>query len=293
MPDAISHRKRRRDQRLEQPGRMRLTERDVEIIEAVYQYRVLRQDQIEVLFFNSKNAAQRVLARLYDHGFLERKFLPVLYGRSPTLYVLDRRGAELLRSERGYEDLVWYSSNKDLKTDFIEHTAALNDFRLSVVVAARRQGLEVITWASESQLKGDYDRVRIATSRRSVSVIPDGYFALATPLGKAHFFVEIDRGTETLRRFKQKVRAYVAYHESGAYEQRYGTKSLRILTVAGGAGRLANLLAATEEVTEETRGRRRFWFALATDLTPQTVLTQPVWSITGEGAPRTLIALGE
>jgi hypothetical protein len=272
---------------------MRLTERDVDIIEAVHQYRILRQDQIQMLFFGTKNAAQRALARLYDHAYLERKFLPVLYGRGPTLYVLDKRGADLLRSERGYEDLVWYASNKDLKTDFIEHTTALNDFRLSIVVSARRGGLELLTWASETQLKADYDRVRISTTRRPVSVIPDGYFVLATPRGKAHFFVELDRGTETLQRFKQKIRAYFAYHESGGYAQRYGTQSLRILTVATGAGRLANLRMAAQQVTEETSGRRRFWFALASDLTPETVLTQPVWYIAGEETPRVLIALAE
>lgn len=290
MDEPTLKKRRRRDQRIAQPGRMRLTERDIDVIEAVHLYRILRQDQIQLLFFPTKNKAQRALARLYDHAFLERKFLPVLYGRSPTLYVLDKRGADLLRSERGYEDLVWYNSSKDLKTDFIEHTAALNDFRLSIVVSARRQGLEVITWASETQLKADYDRVRLANARRPVSVIPDGYFVLNTSHGKAHFFVEIDRGTETLQRFKQKVRAYVAYYESGAYQQRYGTNSLRILTVVTGEGRLANLRIATQQVTEETSGRRRFWFALASDLTPETVLSQPVWYITGEGTPSALIA---
>ncbi|MCA9910134.1 MAG: replication-relaxation family protein, partial [Anaerolineae bacterium] len=82
---------------------MRLTDRDKDIIEAVYRYRILRQDQIQRLFFGTAAAAQRVLVRLYDHTFLERKFLPVYEGRSPTLYVLDKRGAELLRAERGYE----------------------------------------------------------------------------------------------------------------------------------------------------------------------------------------------
>ena len=148
MQDQVTQKKRRRDRRLDQPRRMRLTPRDVDIVEAVHHYRVLRQDQLQLLFFGTKSACQRALARLYDHGFLERKFLPVLYGRSPTLYVLDKKGVELLRSERGYEDLVWYSSNKDLKTDFIEHTTVLNDFRLSVVVSARRQGLELVLWRS-------------------------------------------------------------------------------------------------------------------------------------------------
>ncbi|MCA9904503.1 MAG: replication-relaxation family protein, partial [Anaerolineae bacterium] len=208
---------------------MRLTDRDKDIIEAVYRYRILRQDQIQRLFFGTAAAAQRVLVRLYDHTFLERKFLPVYEGRSPTLYVLDKRGAELLRAERGHEDMVWYSSSKDLKPDFIEHTTAVNDFRISVEVSAARFGLELITWASEGQLKSDYDRVTIPNAKRPVSLIPDSYFCLDTPFGRAHFFVEIDRGTETLERFKDKVRAYVNYHSSGAYERRYGTKSLRVL----------------------------------------------------------------
>ena len=128
--------------------------------------------------------------------------------------------------------------------------------------------------------------MKIATSRQPVSLIPDGCFALATPLGKAHFFVEVDRGTETLDRFKQKVQAYIVYHENGGYEKRYGTKSLRILTVATGEGRLSNLLAATVQVTKEMGSRRRFWFALASTLTPQSVLTQP---IAGEQEARALI----
>jgi hypothetical protein len=53
---------------------------------------------------------------------------------------------------------------------------------------------------------------------------------------------------------------------------------------------LSNLHLATAQVTEETRGRRRFWFALASDLTWETVLTEPVWYIAGENTPRALLA---
>ena len=126
-------------------------------------------------------------------------------------------------------------------------------------------------------------------SRRPVSVIPDGYFVLATPLGKAHFFVEIDRGTETLARFKQKIHAYKEYFDSGAYERRYGTKSMRVLTVATGEGRLTNLWRATGEVTAAIGGQRRFWFGLADRLTVDTVLNAPVWVIAGEQTARPLI----
>src|SRR5687768_11770657 len=103
----LQQKKRRRDKRHENPSPMRLQERDIDLIEAVHYHRVLKQEHLQALFFGSKATAQARLEKLYDHGFLERKFLPVAVGsgRSPTLYILDRRGAELLRAERGYEEL--------------------------------------------------------------------------------------------------------------------------------------------------------------------------------------------
>jgi hypothetical protein len=41
---------------------------------------------------------------------------------SPVLYGLDRRDAELLQLEFGYEDLHWYANMKELKDEFLEHT---------------------------------------------------------------------------------------------------------------------------------------------------------------------------
>ncbi len=285
---AVGTIKRRRDHRLAQPNRMRLTERDRQIIEAVHRFRVLRQDQVQSLFFGGKSTAQRALARLYDHGFLERKFVPVIYGRSPTLYVLDRRGAELLRAERGYDELVWYPSSRELKSDFLEHTCAINDVRVAVTVAAREQGYDLFTWQSEADMKSDYDRVSLRTSSgktQIMPIVPDSYFALATPRGRTHFFLEVDRGTETSERFKTKVRAFLAYYTSGGYERRFGTRSLRVLTVVPGARRLANLKA----VTEAAGGERSFWFALSTSVTAQTILDQSVWSVAGEVEQKPLI----
>lgn len=280
--------RQRRDQRPRKPTPMHLTERDKQVIEAVHLYRVLRQDQIQVLFFGAQKAAQRRLIRLYHHGFLERLFLPVVAGRSPTFYVLDRRGAELLRSEFGYDDLHWYNSSKDLKTDFLEHTIAINDFRIAVTRAAQQSGYRVLVWKSESDLKASYDRVtvRIPSGRaHNYPIVPDSYFALETPLGRAHFFIEVDRGTETTERFKGKIRAYTAYYETGGYEKRFQTKSLRVLTIAIGEKRLLNLKKATEDVN----GRRRYWFALASELKPDTVFSAPVWRVAGESQPRRLI----
>ena len=86
---------------------LRLTERDKEVVKAVNDYRLMRQDQIQRLLFPSRNTAQRRLRLLWEHGYLRRRFLPVLGGvqTSPILYEVDRRGVELLRTEFHYQEV--------------------------------------------------------------------------------------------------------------------------------------------------------------------------------------------
>src|SRR6266545_2836905 len=84
---------------------MRLTDRDIQVIKAVNDYRLMRQDQITRLLFPSKNTAQVRLQQLWQHGFLKRHFLPVMLGNpqlGKIIYGLDTKGADLLRREFGY-----------------------------------------------------------------------------------------------------------------------------------------------------------------------------------------------
>lgn len=271
--------RRKRNRRDDNPPPMILTERDKRIVEAVYQCRVLRQDQIHSLFFGaSKAASQRRLALLYHHGFLTRVFLTVRasYMLSPALYMLDRRGAELLRSELGYDGITWTSKSQDVGQPFLEHTLAINDVRVAITIACRAQDYTLLDWRSEADLKGSYDRVTIQSrsgSKELVSLIPDSFFVVQTPKGKAPFFLEVDRGTETTSRFQDKIRAYQAYVQSGAYEKRYGYKSVRVLTVAFSQKRLESL----KTVTGEVGGKERYWFALHGEITPQSVFNEPLW----------------
>jgi len=282
--------RRRRDERQSDPPVLHLTERDRQVIRAVSEYRVLSQDQVGRLFFGSQTPAQRRLAGLYDHGYLERQFLPVRGGiqQSPILYLLDRRGAELLRAEYGLETVRWQAKDNRVSTDFVEHLLGINEVRIAVTLACRELGYRVLTWLGEAELKADYDRVTLRASsgkRREVPVIPDSYFALETPRGKAHFFLELDRGTMTLKRFQTKVAAYQAYYRSGEYERRYGARSLRVLTVTLGERRLANLKATTEAAG----GRGWFWFGLLEQMTADQVLDGTVWQVAGQEGERALI----
>lgn len=283
--------RRKRNRRDDNPPPMVLTERDKAIVEAVYRCRVLRQDQIHVLFFGaSKAASQRRLALLYHHGFLTRVFLTVRasYLLSPALYLLDRRGAELLRSERGYDDITWTSKTHDVGQPFLEHTLAINDVRVAVTVACRAHGYSLLDWRSEADLKGSYDRVPIQEQdgrNQVISLIPDSFFVVQTPQGKAPFFLEVDRGTETTSRFQSKIRAYQAYVQSGGYEKRYGYKSVRVLTTAFSTKRLESLKAVTGTVG----GKERYWFALQGEITSQSVFDAPIWVSGASSERRTLL----
>ncbi|MCZ7554608.1 MAG: replication-relaxation family protein [Anaerolineales bacterium] len=263
---------------------MRLMERDIEILKAVHDFRIMRGDQLQALYFGSQSTASYRLSRLYQHGFLDRHFLPTLGGlaSSPALYVLGKRGVDVLRRvlDCGPKDIRKPPNNQELSPLFLEHLLQINDFRVAVMVAAREQGYTLEMWLDDYQLKADYDRVVIQTPqgrKRTVSLIPDGYCVLQVPQGRACFFLELDRGTMTRARFRDKVLAYQAYIASGQYERRYGTRSLRVLTVTSGPKRLENL----REEAEQVGGGRVFWFTTSEQITQEGVLTEPVWIVAG------------
>ena len=281
-----------RNRRVDSPPPMRLMNRDLEILSAVHDFRIVRGSQLQALFFGSQSTASYRLSRLYQHGFLDRHFLPTLGGiaSSPALYTLGKRGVDVLRRalDGDPQDIRKPPDHRELSPLCLEHLLQINDCRVAVMVAARRLDYTLEKWLDDFQLKASYDRVVIEAPnrrRREVSLIPDGYFVLRAPQGRACFFLEMDRGTMTRGRFRDKVLAYQAYIASGQYEKRYGTRSLRVLTVTSGPKRLENLKAEAEE----TRGGRVFWFTTSEQISAATVLSGVSWQVAGSNALDALI----
>lgn len=290
------------DERARNPSPMRITERDLDILEGIYRNRALTGDQIDTLYFGTeggeaKTASKRRLRKLYDHRFVERKFLPVYKGSSPTIYVLDRLGADALRRERGHDGLTWYNSNKDLKHEFLEHTIALADFMAAVQLATQSGDYTFDEWITEQQIKADYDYVTVKPPRgklRKLPVMPDTYFAVTTKDGRRYpYFVELDRGTTTTKRFKDKVRAYIEYHKSGLYTKRFNNRAITVLTVIsttakdGGTRRLRSLKQATESIGKP----QWFLFTVLPLVAPETVFAEPIWNEAGSKELRPLITV--
>jgi Replication-relaxation len=295
----------RRDQRPVDPGMMYLTPQDRDVIQKVYQYRILSQRQLEALLGRSRGTVQGRLIRLYHHQFLDRVFLPVVMGqgRSPTLYVLDKNGIALLR-EAGVGDFSGRSAKK-LTGLFIYHTLAINDVRIAVELACRDLGWRVERWTDENEIKTDYDKVsvRLSTSTKpdTISIVPDSYFVVDIPgKGVSNFFLEVDRGTETIAKFKSKASGYVAYYKLGLFEKRFNASGFRVLTVIAPSkltstiptvnpySRLNSLKGGVESIAGLGR---RFWFGTIDDVNGANILADPIWYVSGSHEPTSLFTV--
>ena len=286
---------------------LRLTKRDIQIINACYEYRALSSAQIHSLLFEHDQVSQQRchhrLKLLFHHGYLHRDEQPTRLseGRRPLIYFLDRKGAQLLA---GYLDLSPSELDWDPKDTvagashlFIDHLLKTNDVRIAITQSAQKENAAIEQWIDDKTLKSRQmkDYVTLADAKqheRRVAVVPDGYCHLTAGDRQSHHFVETDMctvvglSTKSGRRdWAKKVRSYLAYHESGQFKDRYHTSSFRVLTVTTGERRLANL----KKITEEAGGKSRFWFTTFEQLTSDTALNQPIWQIAGREGVYSLV----
>ncbi len=280
---------------------LRLTERDNAIIAAVYEYRALTTDHIATLLFTPSTLTKcdERLRKLFHHGFLLRTEQPanVFEAIKPLVYWTDQRGIELLALNRGVDpsELHWKPNRHKVGTQFLYHLLDTNTVRIAIRKAAEAQGFTILDWKNEETLRAEHktDIVSITGpqgSTQTTIVIPDDYFLLEKPLPEENksrilrLFVEIDRRTVTgeakassisQRDWAHRIQAYLAYFNSEAYSRRYGSKAGRVLTVTTGERRAQHL----QEITEKTGGKARFWFTTFDNVTPETVLTAPIWTV--------------
>lgn len=207
-------------------------------------YRYLTTAQIKGLLFAtaSVQACRLRLLKLYQNGYLNRLRQEVVIGTgsAETVYCLDRKGVELLATQRDEEpESAKYQPHfARVKGVFIKHTLAIVEFRLTVEKEIEQRGdLRIHRWFNEWDIadplaikKRDkffiYDEVMDTTNNQRLSVYPDAVFVLerekAGEKSRELYFVEIDMGTMTHRRIREKLRAYEIYRRAKRHKVRYG-----------------------------------------------------------------------
>lgn len=299
------------------PG-MRLTLRDMELLQALHTARYLTTPQIEKLFWRGSTmgrtkACQQRLRLLHEHGLVRRIALPIRRGDKPKPYVyaLDRKGAELLVTELGIEpaEIDWKTKSQEEHYPFLEHLLTTTDFHIMLTDACEQTGVVLKEWIDEKELKSS-NNVEYVTLQGPqggsvrAALVPDGYFVLAREGKHGLFFLEVDLKTVTVapsqwerRGWMRKIRTYDAFLKSESYRAKYGDRRIRVVTITAGDIRLKNLKKATEEVYQQIResggdasALNRYWFTvIREEIDPAQILTAPIWYVAGSETPRALL----
>jgi hypothetical protein len=253
---------------------IRLTLRDLNLFKVLSHVRYLTANQAEALFWRAirggelgtQRSAQRRLQQLRQAGLIRAIQQRILKGEGdlPYIYALDRDGAVIVSQECGVElrTLDYQPKSGEENYIFMQHLLASNDFWVAITVSSEQAECTLVQWLHEKELRSkermDYVSVAKTNGKTArVSVIPDSFFILETGRGRGSFPVEIDCSTVPLSTWEQKIRAYLAYHASGAFQKRYGVSNFRLLTVTKSMERLLHMKQCTEGVVKDDP---RFWF---------------------------------
>ncbi|HZM80153.1 MAG TPA: replication-relaxation family protein [Candidatus Limnocylindrales bacterium] len=264
-----------------------LTDRDYVLLEWLYDHGLLTTPQINAALFGSRRFCQRRLLTLTRHRAITR-FRPFKLdgGTYPYYYLIDQLGADLIAAQRG-ENMPRPDAARQRRIHLtsranLPHLLGVNQFFIDLAAHARTHPpAQLRQWWPASRFRDrawvlDFTGDRGAVLRETP--LPDGYGLWAQDGTVVAFFLEFDRGTETLGVLAGKVRRYASLE----YE-------VPVLFLLPSAERELNLhIALSQRLPNLTA-------MVAT--TAQDILTHcapgpagPVWWLHGHQGPRLRLA---
>lgn len=283
---------------------IRIGKREIEILKDLARFRYLTVDQIQLLHFKrgSKGFCNDRLRGLFrkPHCFINRSILPVEWGKgSPKLvYTLTAKGSTLLKTMGLY---AYVSPQKAYKMKsrtsiYRKHEVAINSVRIALDLGIKLHGWEIEEWITDVEFKNPkiLSQLKVFDTKDGVKIpiVPDGFFVVNFPNTnkKALFFLELDRGTMEIDRFrKRKVRGYTLFAEKWRQIEMFRKYkelpvTFRVLTVIdGGVERVKNLKNATEQELSKDADKifkgRRFYFTELSKIIPETIFTEDIWLV--------------
>jgi hypothetical protein len=178
-----------------------LSPRDKAILTSLEQHRFLTTDHVQRLHFQDHatpaaagRVCRRVLERLARHGViehLERRIGGVRAGSASHVWRVGLIGDRLLRRTDRDQPRA---RRKEPSVRNLDHWLAIGDAHLALVELARTSQLEITQTTTEPGCWRSY--LGAAGERRTLK--PDLYAVTAAGDFEDHWFIEIDRATESL-----------------------------------------------------------------------------------------------
>jgi hypothetical protein len=195
----------------------RLTNRDKQLLDWLYDHQVLTTFQIAHALFGSLDFAQRRLLRLHEVGLLER-FRPLRAGGGsyPWHYLLGQLGTEIVaasRDETPPRPTDTMARMRRIATSrTLDHRLGINQFFTDLAGYARTHPpAALLRWWSEQQCAdpGVFGAAILARVR------PDGHGIFTDGQHTAGFFLEHDVGGERLAVLADKLARYAVHTAEG------------------------------------------------------------------------------
>ena len=201
------------------------TDNDTQILYFLSQARFATTNQLARLFFASSMRADTAIRRtnfalqslkkagLVSH--LKRRIGGARRGSASYVWQITFQGLKLLKSQDDSITLR-YKNRYEPTQHHVEHTLAITEVFIETLEAVRdseKLSLEIFSfepnsWRSYQKLSGIGRTLK-----------PDAYLELVNHDYEDHYFLEIDRSTESLARVVNTCKKYIEYYRSGI-EQR-------------------------------------------------------------------------
>src|SRR3954452_10909963 len=275
-----------------------ITEVDEIILRALARFHYLTAAQASRLLyptlFDDNRYMQRRIKRLVDNDYVLRlRALPMpQYGQAPHVFTLAHKG-RVYTEEIGLGLRTYFRPSEEKRATwnhpFMTHRLATIDVMIAADRLSREQGIVCPRMLPERELKHGAVHVQVppgpnsmTKETRTVTVIPDAWFQLSLSGSEPHSIaIELDRGTEEQKVWRQKVAAYANWVD-GPYQEAFETDNLTIATVCLTDTRTQQLADWT---LKELRGRNLedladlFLFTAASPVTtaPADFFFTPLW----------------
>ena len=269
LMDLLGTARKRRSPRgavTERPSEVRVTERDICILEALAKMRFSTTSQLARLFFGSSRwSANKRLRILLDFSLVK------VWVRSlseDNIYSLTVSGLRVLKKSQSDEHGVNATCPRGLDGN-IGHLLAINETRIAIALGLQESGDELSWW------KSDWDLRAHGKSR----VIPDALFGIKWAEREERVFtLEVDRNTKSPRKFLAKILGYDSF--VGAHGGLYGFNDFLVLVV----GEDPKWLERYRTATLRLRLGERLWFAAADELQAKQA-NEAIWTM-ADGAEK-------
>jgi hypothetical protein len=255
------------------PPPFTIQERDISIIQAVFENRFLTIPLLAQLFPPDENGRRRKgaseparllpysnlyrrLSPLFHNGYLHR-FRTVIGG--DHIYAVDTKGVQILRDRQiplplPNED--WRLNKETPATLFVNHTLMVARFRVALQRAlAEHPSLQLHSFEREGlDLKAEWRH-----NGQKVLVNPDAFFVLKDTSTDHYiaYFLEADRSTMQLSRLLKKYQDYSTMYQERRHLETFGIQNFNVLTICKSLERAGNLLTLVhaDTVGETSKGK--------------------------------------